>query len=59
MPAAFIAGRQFFSALLHFFAAASAGPQNLTETRGSQHISLGQFLPHFCRSGGKFDPLTT
>ncbi|MDQ4419573.1 hypothetical protein OOT33_03850 [Sphingobium sp. DEHP117] len=59
MAAAFIAGRQFFSAFLHFFAVAIAGAENSAEIRGFQHSPLGQFLPLFCRSGGKSGPLTT
>jgi hypothetical protein len=34
MAAAFIAGRQFFSAFLHFFAVAFAASQILAEFRG-------------------------
>tara|TARA_B110001454_G_scaffold22023_1_gene21457 strand:- start:3594 stop:3773 length:180 start_codon:yes stop_codon:yes gene_type:complete len=59
MTAAFIAGRQFFSAQLHFFAGLFAAPQFMAEFCGFQPMSAGQILPHFCRCGGKTGPLTT
>ncbi|MBP6031197.1 MAG: hypothetical protein KA533_07195 [Sphingobium sp.] len=59
MAAAFIAGRQFFSALLHFFAAWVCRGEFMAENRDFQDLDYCIFLPLFCRSSGNSEPLTT